>query len=95
MTGVQTCALPISSIKDKDSILLVTEEKEICIENLQKDITFLKQESKRREAEAAVLGRQAAEKAFEEEREAFADYECERPDHKRSSSTSYFIGTRS
>ncbi|KAL4614953.1 hypothetical protein ACB092_07G089500 [Castanea dentata] len=58
-----------ASIKDKDTILLVAEEKEICIENLQKDINFLKQESKRREAEAAVLGRQAAEKAFEEEKE--------------------------
>jgi|UniRef100_A0A2N9IAP7 hypothetical protein len=57
-------------MKDKDSILLIAEEKEICIENLQKDIVSLKQESKRREVEAAVIGRQAAEKAFEEEKES-------------------------
>ena len=60
-----------ASLKDKDSILLIAEEKEICIENLQKDLIFLKQESKRREAEASVLGRLAAEKAFEEEKEKF------------------------
>ena len=60
-----------ASLKDKDSILLIAEEKEICIENLQKDLIFLKQESKRREAEASVLGRLAAENAFEEEKEKF------------------------
>ena len=60
-----------ASLKDKDSILLIAEEKEICIENLQKDLIFLKQESKRREAEASVLGRLAAEKAFKEEKEKF------------------------
>ncbi|KAK9988951.1 hypothetical protein SO802_029190 [Lithocarpus litseifolius] len=60
-----------TSLKDKDSILLIAEEKEICIENLQRDLIFLKQESKRREAEASVLGRLAAEKAFEEEKEKF------------------------
>ena len=60
-----------ASLKDKDSILLIAEEKEICIENLQKDLIFLKQESKRREAEASVLGRLAVEKAFEEEKERF------------------------
>ena len=60
-----------ASLKDKDSILLIAEEKEICIENLQKDLIFLKQESKRREAEASVLGRLAAENTFEEEKEKF------------------------
>ena len=60
-----------ASLKDKDSSLLIAEEKEICIENLQKDLIFLKQESKRREAEASVLGRLAAEKAFKEEKEKF------------------------
>ncbi|KAL4614952.1 hypothetical protein ACB092_07G089400 [Castanea dentata] len=60
-----------ASLKDKDSILLIAEEKEVCIENLQKDLIFLKQESKRREAEASVLGRLAAEKAFEEDKEKF------------------------
>jgi chromosome segregation ATPase len=54
--------------QEKDSILLIAEEKDSFIENLQKDSTFLKQESMRREAEAAVLGKQAAEKAFEQEK---------------------------
>ena len=50
---------------------LEIEEKNKLIVNLQKDLIFLKQESKRREAEASVLGRLAVEKAFEEEKERF------------------------
>ena len=50
---------------------LEIEEKNKLIVNLQKDLIFLKQESKRREAEASVLGRLAVEKAFQEEKERF------------------------
>ncbi|XP_041011560.1 uncharacterized protein At4g38062-like [Juglans microcarpa x Juglans regia] len=56
-------------VQEKDSILVIAKEKDSLIENLQKDITFLNQECLRREAEAAVLGRQDVEKAFEQEKE--------------------------
>ncbi|KAI5313728.1 hypothetical protein L3X38_042904 [Prunus dulcis] len=55
--------------QDKEDLIKNVKEKDSCIVNLQKDITWMKQESMKREAEAAILAGIDAEKSVGQEKE--------------------------
>lgn len=57
------------TLQKKNNLFQIAKVMDSCIENLQKDITSVKQESMSRESEAAALAWLDAEKAFRLERE--------------------------
>lgn len=59
----------ISFKSEKESILRITREKEQILENLQKEIRWLEQESLRRELEGAVFAHIGAERIFQHEKD--------------------------
>ncbi|KAL5562672.1 hypothetical protein UlMin_032419 [Ulmus minor] len=58
-----------ASAEDKENFARTVNEKDSCIENLRKNITELKQESMRRESEAATRAQLDAERVFMQEKE--------------------------
>ncbi|XP_077233534.1 uncharacterized protein At4g38062-like [Tasmannia lanceolata] len=58
-------------MQEKENFVRITDEKDKRLDNFQRQVVFLEQESMRREMEASILAKSETEKTFKQEKESF------------------------